>query len=64
MTIKSGRPVHADWENIGNNHFVKNGWTVWTTGFCWKVKNPEGYVYSAEYAAMDIAIRNAEKKMK
>ena len=61
---KRKEAAHPDWENIGKNNYVKNGWTVWTTCYCWKIKSPEGHVYSNEYAAMNTAIRNAEKKMK
>lgn len=62
--VRSGQVAHPDWKQEDGSTYTKNGWMVWTTGYCWKVKNPDGYVYAAEYAQKDTAIRHAEKRMK
>lgn len=44
--------------------YYNNGWMVFSTGFEWKIKNPDGDVYAACYKTLAKAEQFAERKMK
>lgn len=54
---------HLKENQIGVDSYECDGWTVFSNGMEWKVRNPEGTTYAACYAASGTAMRNAEKKI-